>query len=308
MAVNKTPSVRKKRVKIQQNIISASCLAFIVFSVAWGVHVSDGGILVSSKDNSETKVVVNEKKDVSKEASSESSSSDLSSVNSESSSIAESKADENSESSQKEESTADEENTHDYSEPEDTKDDLSDAVFIGDSRTVGLENTCDKPKATFYCAVGLNISTVMENKVITLDNGNQGTVIEALGQKKFGRVFINFGTNELGWPYIENFQEEYKNLIDKIKELQPGAEIYAQAIMPVTASKDAEGNDVNNANAVRFNEAIMEVAEEAGVNYLDCTPAVKNENGMLPEEASTDGVHLVSEYCNYWLNFIIDNT
>lgn len=303
MAVKKTPSTRKKRVRIQQNIISASCLACIAFVVIWGIHVSGTSLRTSadSDDASKTDIVVKEQNNVSKDSSIADTVSSMVDSNTESELSSDTDSDESSESEQAE-------NEHPYAEAKDQKDDLSDAVFIGDSRTVGLENTCDKPKATFYCAVGLNISSVMTEKVITLDNGNMGTVIDALGQKKFKRVFVNFGTNELGWPYIDKFQDEYKALIDKIKELQPDAEIYAESIMPVTAEKDAEGGAVNNNNAVTFNAAIKETAEAEGINYLDCTDAVKDESGKLPSEASTDGIHFISEYCNYWLNFIIDNT
>lgn len=212
------------------------------------------------------------------------------------------------ESSQSDSSAAEINSKGEYSRPADTEDDLSDAVFIGDSRTVGMMNSTDKPKATFLCAVGLNIDTALTSADITLENGNYGTIPDALAQKQYGRVYIAFGTNEMGWPYIDTFKEHYTELVSKIVELQPDAKIYCLGILPVTASKDAEGETVNNANAETFSQAISEVAAQLGVNYLDCSAAVEDENGYLPEEASTDGVHLNSEYCLRWQNFIIDNT
>ena len=44
----------------------------------------------------------------------------------------------------------------------------------------------------------MHIDTVMTDQNITLSNGNAGTVIDALGERQYGRVYINLGTNELG--------------------------------------------------------------------------------------------------------------
>ena len=96
--------------------------------------------------------------------------------------------------------------------------------------------------------------------------------------------------------------------IEQIKAVQPNATIYAESILPVTASRELEGDDINNTNVTRFNEAIQQVCTETGAVYLNCLEAVADENGYLPEEASTDGIHLLADYCDLWLQYIIDNT
>lgn len=273
---NDIRNIRKKRAAAQQSIVSLSCLACLVFAVIWGFHAGstkDQPVEVKKMTASSSSVAV----------------SDSSENKADSSSLTESVTDE---------SVAD----------HDTADDLSDAVFIGDSRTVGLQNNCDKPKATFLCSVGMHIDTVMTDASITLSNGNAGTVIDALGERQYGRIYINLGTNELGWPYIDTFKDCYTQLITKIKEIQPDAVIYAESILPVTASRSLQGDAINNTNVATFNQAISEVAQQTGINYLDCTSAVAGADGTLPEEASSDGIHLMSEYCDKWLEYIIDNT
>ncbi len=280
---------RKNRVRAQQNFITALCLGCMLFTVGWSVYaVKEDKAAAAGNPNSSVA-----KPESSSEA--DSSGSDKNKDN---------KASESTEES----SAAEINSASDYSKSADTEDDLSDAVFIGDSRTVGMMNSTDKPKATFLCAVGLNIDTALTSADITLENGNYGTIPDALAQKQYGRVYIAFGTNEMGWPYIDTFKEHYSELVSEIAELQPSAKIYCLGILPVTASKDAEGESVNNANAKTFSQAISEVAAQLGVYYLDCSAAVEDENGYLPEEASTDGVHLNSEYCLRWQNYIIDNT
>ncbi|WP_302211954.1 GDSL-type esterase/lipase family protein [uncultured Ruminococcus sp.] len=272
---NNIRNIRKKRAAAQQSIVSLSCLACLVFAVIWGFHAG------STK---------NQPVEVKKMTAS-------------SSSVAVSDSSENNDSSSLTESVSDE-SVADHV----TADDLSDAVFIGDSRTVGLQNNCDKPKATFLCAVGMHIDTVMTDANITLSNGNAGTVIDALGERQYGRIYINLGTNELGWPYIDTFKDCYTQLITKIQEIQPDAVIYAESILPVTASRSLQGDAINNTNVATFNQAISEVAQQTGINYLDCTSAVAGADGTLPEEASSDGIHLMGEYCDKWLEYIIDNT
>ena len=78
--------------------------------------------------------------------------------------------------------------------------------------------------------------------------------------------------------------------------------------MPNLSSLLRQGDAINNTNVATFNQAISEVAQQTGINYLDCTSAVAGAEGALPEEASSDGIHLMSEYCDKWLNYIIDNT
>ena len=284
----KAAQIRKKRVKTQQNFITLLCLCCIVFVVGWSVYAvkNQGAEVPADIKNSSA-------------AKSESSQTDSTPDSSKpDDSIIDSAAD----------SAANNNSGSEYASTSDTSDDLSDAVFIGDSRTVGLMNSTDKPKATFLCAVGLNIDTALTSADITLDNGSTGTITQALSQKQYGRVFISFGTNEMGWPYIDTFKEHYSELVKSIAELQPNAKIYCVGILPLTASQDAKGESVNNTNAKTFSNAISEVAAQLGYNYLDCSAAVADENGYLPEDASTDGIHMTSEYCLYWQNYIIDNT
>ena len=304
---------QKKRIKIQQNVITSLCLACMIFSVGWSVYAAEADHSVtveksvSEKDSSRSQ---NEKSYKTKKDDS-SSQKDESRKGDDTSSETDKKdrKEKNTSSSEKDNGSSKKDNTpYNGRDIIDPKDDLSDAVFIGDSRTVGMRNSSDKPKATFYCAVGLHIDTALTSKDVSIENGKTGTVLSALKKRKFGRIFLNFGVNELGWPNPDIFRQKYSEVIAQIKQVQPQAVIYAESILPVTASRDAQGDSVNNSNVKAFNELIKQAAQENGVKYLDCTPAVADANGLLPEDASTDGVHMIAEYCLYWQNYIINNT
>ncbi len=194
-----------------------------------------------------------------------------------------------------------------FPEPADIADDFSDAVFIGNSLTVGLSMNCGKPLATFYASTGLNVNTVWDSSTIMLDSGGYGTVFDALAQKQFGRVYVMFGINEVGWPYWDVFQTNYIKVVEKIKELQPGAKIYIESILPVS-SLAVETDPVFTTDKIDgLNEYVKRVASETGTAYLDVNSVLRQEDGSLPEEASTDGIHLIKNYCMIWLKYLADN-
>lgn len=281
--------IRQKRLQIQQGVISIACLALIVFVFSWLINTAvtgrKHGLLPASagKSSSSQAEVTMKKKNTSSAASS---------------SAAESKADT---SSQDSSSSDDSAAVYDGAA---MKDDFSDACFIGDSRTLGLGLNCDKAKADFYASQGLNISSALTDQVIELQNGNMGTVLEAVAQREYKRIFVMFGINELGWPYPENFVEKYEELIEGIKAAQPNAAIYVQSILPVAAS--AVNNDAvfTNENINAFNVYVEQAANETGVNYLDINGYFKDNSGMLPEDAAADGIHFVRAYCLKWIDLL----
>ena len=290
--------IRKRRVKAQQNMVTALCLMCMLFTVCWSVFAAVKEAHKPAVDAKADKTADTKTEDTSSVAGI---TIELTERKQESSAA----EDTSSIASQPEDP---DDGTHPYTTPKDTADDLGDAVFIGDSRTVGMMNSTDKPQATFLCAVGLNIDTVLTSTEIAQGDGSVGTLQQALSSRQYGRVFISFGTNEMGWPYVDTFEEHYTEMVKTIQSYQPNAEIYLIGILPLAESQDTDGDAVNNENARTFTASIKKVAGELGLHYLDCSEAVADENGYLPEEASPDGIHMTADYCLYWQNFIIDNT
>lgn len=186
------------------------------------------------------------------------------------------------------------------------KDNFADAVFIGDSRTEGLQINTGLTTARFLAAKGLMVDTALKNNVIKLKSGSKGTVIDGLKEGSFSRVYLMFGMNELGWPYLDVFTNRYEKLIEEIKSVQPNATIYVQSILPVSKEKSDKDSIYNNENISKFNKAIKEMADKNGYIYLDVASAVMDSNSALPSNASSDGVHLNKEYSQKWLNYLRD--
>lgn len=177
-----------------------------------------------------------------------------------------------------------------------------DAVLIGDSRTEGLRNYDGLDGATYYAAKGLMVNTAFTKPVIEV-GGRRLTVVQALQKRKFGKVYIMFGVNELGWSSSE-FIKDYGKLIDAVKKAQPKAEIFVQSIFPVSEKKSSSDKVYNNRNIASYNKQIQEMAKKKGVKYLAVNTAVSDSAGNLPADASVDGVHLNREYCAKWCGFL----
>lgn len=187
-----------------------------------------------------------------------------------------------------------------------TMDLFADSVFIGDSRTEGLQLKTGLSSARFITHRGLTVSSAMTEKVIKLHNGKKGTILEALKESTYKKVFIMFGINELGWPYQATFKNKYEELIASIQKIQPDAEIYVQSIIPVTKKKSDSSDIYNLKNIKKFNKTIKGMAKDLSLTYINAQEAVTKSGSYLSEDASVDGVHLTKSACFKWLNYITD--
>ena len=189
---------------------------------------------------------------------------------------------------------------------------FDDAIFIGDSRTEGFALYSGLGNIRAYTARGASVSTVFTDPVIN-QNGEKLSIMDAIeSSEPFSKAYIMLGINELGWPYVETFIQEYGKFIDKIKAAQPDANIYVQSILPISrkiSDSDTQANkNLSKQRIGLFNEAIEKMCGEKGVHYVPVEKAVQDADGFLPEEATTDGIHLNKTYCMKWQDYLRNNT
>lgn len=169
---------------------------------------------------------------------------------------------------------------------------FDDAVFVGDSLTVGLGNYGILPAENIYADIGLNLDTILTKQCIQTTGGTV-TVLDALKLKKPSKVYIMLGSNGIAWITPENLAEKYNAFLDKVKQELPDATIYVESILPVTAAKQAGDARYSNETIVEYNKLLFNLAKEKEVNYLDCHTVFKMTDGTLNTEyAEQDGMHL----------------
>lgn len=185
---------------------------------------------------------------------------------------------------------------------------FNDAAFIGDSRTEGfILNNGLTAKVNSYTHKGLTVDTIFTDKIINM-NGKKLTIMEALKETSFSKVYIMLGINETGWVYSDMFINKYEKVIDEIKQINPKCTIYVESIIPVTEQVSNEHQYINNVKINEYNTLIKNMAEEKDIYYLNIQEAVINQNGALPDEAATDGIHLNRKYCEKWFEYLKNHT
>lgn len=181
-------------------------------------------------------------------------------------------------------------------------------AFIGDSRTQGLIMYTGLTKINDYSYIGLMVDTAIKKEFVKTSDGKKVTLLEDMKNKDIDTVYIMLGVNELGWAYPEVFKLKYKELIEKIREIKPNINIYVQSIIPVTKEIDSTNKYINNNRIRKYNDLIKELANELDVKYLDVASALVNDEGYLPSQASTDGIHVDRDYCLKWLEYLKNNS
>lgn len=108
---------------------------------------------------------------------------------------------------------------------------FDDALFIGDSRTVGIAEYGNLKNATYFADVGLNVY-VAQTKAVAVKNVGTVTLPQLLSQKTFGKVYIMLGINELG-NNLDDITAKFSSLVDSVRAAQPDAIIYVEANLHV---------------------------------------------------------------------------
>ena len=180
---------------------------------------------------------------------------------------------------------------------------FDDAVFIGDSRTVGLHDYGGLDKADFFATVGMNVYDLWTEKFCEV-NGEKVTLEEALSAKQYKKVYFQIGINEMGRGTLEGFMERYTQSVEKMKQLQPEAIIYVQAIMKVTKEKSDSDAIFNNEGILARNEEIRKLADGERVFFIDVNEVVCDENGGLKDSLTFDNLHLYGSKYDIWVEFL----
>ena len=182
---------------------------------------------------------------------------------------------------------------------------FDDAAFVGDSITEGIKLYEVMTNATVVAARGINLDNVFTDDQIRTAQGNS-TVMGALEAAEPKKIYIMFGANGVGWFTEQHFTDVYTKFVQAVKH--PDSQIYLQSILPVTQEFDDSREDISNDKINRYNELVVEIAEEQKVHYLDVASAFKDEKGCLPEDSNGDGMHFGNKYYQKWFDYLKSHT
>lgn len=171
---------------------------------------------------------------------------------------------------------------------------FSDALFIGDSRTVGIMEYGNVSDATFFASSGMSVFA-LNKKPIAVSNQGKISFEETLAGKQYGKIYLMLGINELGYRF-ESVEQKYREVLEQIKSCQSTATIYLCANMHVTKEQSEKDAIYNNDNINGVNEMIEGLADNERVFFLDVNELFDDDEGNLSTDFSSDSFHVLGRY------------
>lgn len=183
---------------------------------------------------------------------------------------------------------------------------FDDALFIGDSRTVALRAFSSFPNAYFFAKTGISTNSLFEYPAS--DEITGASLSHTLTERKYSKIYIMIGVNDLGYGTLNSFSDTYFDAIEKIKLFQPDAIIYVQSIVGVTKGKEASNpRSFNNQTVINRNAVLQSKCDGETVLYLDLFSVYRDENGYLDSKHSSDGLHISPSSLSLWVDYLKNN-
>lgn len=191
-----------------------------------------------------------------------------------------------------------------------TEDYFKDTLFIGNSRVEGLYMYHKRlpDSATFYTIEGISVWHIMDTSAnVPPDSSNNMSFKSCVTMKKYDKIYIMLGINEIGTGNADSFAEAYGELIDYLKSAQPDAKIVIMSMLHVTKAKSDSSNYFRNDIIDERNEKVKALCDEERVFWLNINDAFDDGNGNMKEDYTSDGVHPSAKSISIWEDYLFAN-
>lgn len=180
---------------------------------------------------------------------------------------------------------------------------FSDAMFIGDSLTMGFRLCTDLP-VKFLCWGGGGTTQVLSEP-----NKEEGVVIidAACADTDVNKYYIMLGLNEIVLTSKDAYIARYTKIINRLREAKPNCQIYIQSLLPVSRKCEAE-TDLSVYDIQITNQLLEKMAEENNCFYLNVFECIAGPDDYLAEGAASDGIHFNASYHAKWQKYLLTHT
>ena len=126
-----------------------------------------------------------------------------------------------------------------------------------------------------------SLQEISQNTIHPLYEGEQIRPEDAVTVYEVERVFIAMGLNDVYFS-LDTFINNYRTLINRIADKNPDVEIIILPIPPYMHT--AQPTPDRNARIAEYNNALILLAYEMGIAFIDSTVPLRDENdGLKPE-------------------------
>lgn len=171
---------------------------------------------------------------------------------------------------------------------------FSDALLIGDSLSVGIEQYLDLPWLDVFAKNGLSVKAATSHSAFTVEGQTErARLADLLPTRSPGKVYIWLGVNGLNHASAEKILSDYEELLDLVLSHYPQALVYLIEVLPVRENARESNEMLTRENITRFNEGLRELAAARGLYVLPLHDFFADQEGDLQEKhAAGDGLHL----------------
>ncbi len=180
---------------------------------------------------------------------------------------------------------------------------LSDFFFLGESTTAHLKSRSPLPAGQVLTNESGTMkldSTLLSRPINDPHTGEHAKILDVFSRYQPKGVFLSFGLNGI-LAFDANpptFTENYRKLIRSLKDVSPQTKIYVQAVYPV-AHTDCQVNwpfsktphEINEM-ILRLNALLPALCEAEGACFADAASPLRDGEGYLRSDYTTDGIHL----------------
>ncbi len=175
--------------------------------------------------------------------------------------------------------------------------------FLGESTTSHLKHRSSIPADQVLTNESGTMkldSTLLSRPVTDPESGEHIQISDVFSRYQPKGVFLSFGLNGI-LTFDENpltFTENYRKLIRSIKSSSPSTTIYVQAIYPVAHDEHQSDWPFSrspkeiNEMILRLNTRLSSLCVEEGVHFADAASCLRDGEGYLRSDYTTDGIHL----------------
>lgn len=179
---------------------------------------------------------------------------------------------------------------------------FDDALFIGDSRTVGLQKYSELQNADYFAQVGLTVYRAFN---VSVSNGySYRTLLDTLKSGNYGKVYIMFGVNEIT-AELETSAAEFCKLLKTVQKYQPDALIFIQANLHVGKNRSDSWEYYSNERLDEYNNLLSINADNKDIFYIDINEVYDDSEGNLAAEYTADDLHLNADCYAPWTQYLM---
>ena len=176
------------------------------------------------------------------------------------------------------------------------------ALFIGDSRFVGLQTYGRIDGALWFCSTGLGL-TSYEKKDIKVEGVGTITLAKLLKKKAYDKIYVCMGINDLGYD-MDKLKGRYTDFIAMLQKECPDAIIVIISNLHVGKARSDRDKWVNNTRLNDLNAHLESMQNGKTIFYVETNGLFDNADGDMDTTYTHDNVHILGKYYTVWGDYI----